>query len=41
MTSRAIISGTFEELLEVFYHLIDNLRHLVEVRINYLCFLFS
>ena len=34
MTSRAISSGSLEELLEVFYHLIDILRHLIKVRIK-------
>ena len=34
MTFRAISSGSLEELLEVFYHLIDILRHLIKVRIK-------
>ena len=34
MTSRAISSGSLEELLEVFYHLIDILSHLIKVRIK-------
>ena len=34
MTFRAIPLGSLEELLEVFYHLIDILRHLIKVRIK-------
>ena len=34
MTFRAICLGSLEELLEVFYHLIDILSHLIKVRIK-------